>query len=263
MSRVGHLPPFGDPLADAASTGAIVLHHMFNRKVILYPDNTVVKTGKRIALGEAVALRTAVDAGIPAPRVHEVKELPDDVGLIRMEYLHGETLDRMWPDMSVEDKKGVARQLREILAAMRVLTPPPDLIGACDGTEIRDTRLHFTYHNPVCRNEQDFNDFLLSNLFDTVPSPLKAAFARRLQTHHRIVFTHCDLAPRNIIVDGGKIVGLIDWEDSGWYPEYWEYVKFFQRPAPKDWKEYAAEIFPETYPDQLVDYVAISKWQNS
>lgn len=32
----------------------------------------------------------------------------------------------------------------------------------------------------------------------------------------------------NILVEGGRITGIIDWEYAGWYPEYWEYVKMIQ-----------------------------------
>ena len=70
--------------------------------------------------------------------------------------------------------------------------------------------------------------------------------AVHLRGGHRIVFTHGDLAPRNITVQDGKIVGVVYWEDAGWYPEYWEYVKFFQRSSTSegDWRDYADEIFP-------------------
>jgi aminoglycoside phosphotransferase (APT) family kinase protein len=42
--------------------------------------------------------------------------------------------------------------------------------------------------------------------------------------------THSDIRPDNILVlvtDQGKIkvTGLVDWELSGAYPEYWEFVK--------------------------------------
>ena len=47
---------------------------------------------------------------------------------------------------------------------------------------------------------------------------------------HSIVFTHGDFLPRNIIVKDRKVVGILDWEMAGWYPEYWEYCKIMYRP---------------------------------
>lgn len=46
-----------------------------------------------------------------------------------------------------------------------------------------------------------------------------------MANNYRIVFTHGDPVPRNIIVDGDVVAGVIDWEQAGWYPEHWEYVK--------------------------------------
>jgi hypothetical protein len=49
---------------------------------------------------------------------------------------------------------------------------------------------------------------------------------------HKIIFTHADLNPRNILVDrvaqpdgtrGWEVTGIVDWETSGYYPEYWDY----------------------------------------
>ena len=44
-----------------------------------------------------------------------------------------------------------------------------------------------------------------------------------------ICFTHGDLTLNNIIIAPGssprRIAGIIDWEQSGWYPDYWEYCK--------------------------------------
>lgn len=239
------------------------MHKLFNRKVVLQPDNTVTKSGKRIAVGEAEALKIATQAGIPAPSVHDVHSAPDGEGRIRMDYIEGQSLDTLWPGMCAVQRKKLARQLREIVEKMRSVVPPPNLIGACDGTEIRDTRLYFTYHSPPCHDEGEFNEFLLSSLYEHIPPLVREAFSRRLRTDHRIVLSHCDLTPRNILVKDGSITGLVDWEDSGWYPEYWEYVKFFQRTADKDWKQYAEDMFPELYHDELVDYIAMTKWQDS
>lgn len=58
----------------------------------------------------------------------------------------------------------------------------------------------------------------------------------RTLKNHDIVMTHGDFSPRNIIVQGSKVVGIVDWEMSGYYPEYWEYVKAMYRPAwESDW----------------------------
>jgi predicted unusual protein kinase regulating ubiquinone biosynthesis (AarF/ABC1/UbiB family) len=66
-------------------------------------------------------------------------------------------------------------------------------------------------------------------LFITAPRE-RLALIRRLAipVHaktHRICFTHADLNPTNILVKDGKLAGLIDWQFSGWYPEYWEYTQ--------------------------------------
>ena len=50
-------------------------------------------------------------------------------------------------------------------------------------------------------------------------------FNNVLNNDHKIVMTHGDLHPRNIIIKNYKIAAIIDWEHAGFYPEYWEYTK--------------------------------------
>lgn len=57
-----------------------------------------------------------------------------------------------------------------------------------------------------------------------------------------IYFTHGDLHLGNIIVSGTpgsrKVVGILDWEQAGWYPEYWEYCKLLiPGPCNHEWRE--------------------------
>ena len=43
-----------------------------------------------------------------------------------------------------------------------------------------------------------------------------------------ITFTHADLNPVNIMVSKDspcRVLAIIDWQQSGWYPAYWEYCK--------------------------------------
>ncbi|CAL1707057.1 unnamed protein product [Somion occarium] len=53
-----------------------------------------------------------------------------------------------------------------------------------------------------------------------------------LSANHRVVFTHGDLLPHNILIRDGRLAAILDWEFSGWFPEYWEYTEM-QRFSPK------------------------------
>ena len=86
----------------------------------------------------------------------------------------------------------------------------------------------------------------------------------RMSTNHRVRFTHGDLTPRNIIIKDGKIQAIVDWEFAGWYPEHFEYVKFFEcKTDCKDWKNFAPHVFEVAYGEELVVQQAILRWQRS
>jgi tRNA A-37 threonylcarbamoyl transferase component Bud32 len=263
---VGRLAKFIEiwpaPADECCFSGVTIIHHIPGRTVARYPGNVAVKLGKGIQLGEAAALTAAQKAGVPVPGVVGT-EIIQGVNHLKMDFIQGEALSKLWPKMSSEEKRDIAQQLREVLTIMRSATPPPNYIGACDNTGIREARVYHLHTDSPCVDEAAFNRYLLSGLFPATPPALRDAFASKLRTNHRVVLSHCDLAPRNIIVREGKIVALVDWEDAGWYPEYWEYVKFFQRNSAGngDWWSYAYEIFPELYPDELVEYIALLKWQ--
>lgn len=43
-----------------------------------------------------------------------------------------------------------------------------------------------------------------------------------------IKMTHADLHRENIIISSTKparVLAIVDWEQAGWYPDYWEYCK--------------------------------------
>lgn len=78
-----------------------------------------------------------------------------------------------------------------------------------------------------------------------------------MRDDHRLIMTHGDLHPRNIMVkwevDGRgsapdqteskiRVTAPLDWELSGWYPEHWEFVKALSTIKAhgklSDWLEY-------------------------
>ncbi|KAH6630799.1 kinase-like domain-containing protein [Chaetomium sp. MPI-SDFR-AT-0129] len=67
-------------------------------------------------------------------------------------------------------------------------------------------------------------------------------------TDYPVVFSHADLAARNILVRDGHVVALLDWECAGWYPAYWEYVFAVMGMDRVDWGSLGCEVpglFPE------------------
>ncbi|RAH70030.1 uncharacterized protein BO66DRAFT_438735 [Aspergillus aculeatinus CBS 121060] len=95
--------------------------------------------------------------------------------------------------------------------------------------------------------ETQFNTFILEDLVK-LPEVLQHYAKHVLTDNHEIVFTHGDFAPRNILVEGDRVTAVLDWEDAGWYPEYWEYIKAMQhlKPIP-DWPDYSTVILPPRY----------------
>lgn len=62
----------------------------------------------------------------------------------------------------------------------------------------------------------------------------------------RIYLTHGDLTLQNIIVSGApgsyRIEAILDWEQAGWYPEYWEHGKMYFGAGEDD--EWTAQDWP-------------------
>src|ERR1700722_7531568 len=215
---------------------------------------TVLKTGKRVRLTEAVTLRfIAENTKVPVPKVFDAWTLRDGGAAILMEWIEDATpLESQWPSMSKEQKLKVAQQLRACADELRTLPQPPDRngwIGPLDGAPCWDERLKSQLCGPF-PSEQAFNQFRLSLLdrflWEEGARKDIQAIQEGLRDDHRIVFTHGDLGVRNILVDGhGDLVALIDWEMSGWMPEYWEYVKTVHgRWDDAEWRSYASIIAP-------------------
>lgn len=62
------------------------------------------------------------------------------------------------------------------------------------------------------------------------------------------VFTHGDIAPRNIMVDQThRITGILDWERAGWYPDYWEYINIWKPSIDDDWQTWMDRTAPRKW----------------
>jgi tRNA A-37 threonylcarbamoyl transferase component Bud32 len=218
-----------------------VLSSKSGAKVVKVGGAFVVKYGGRVSLLEAETMRyVSVNSDVPVPKVLGTMTYPDNtkVNYIIMEHVEGQCLDTIWSELSAREQEDVKAQLKAAVNSMRLM-PDQGYIGSVgqrkcsdgvfvtSGPEIPDVNGPFT-------TQSEMNEGMLSRLAETEPPSSIRLFRTILSNlpKHRIVFTHADLQARNILVkrggqgteDYGKIkLTIIDWEYSGWYPEYWEF----------------------------------------
>lgn len=108
----------------------------------------------------------------------------------------------------------------------------PDYIplGGTYNKRCKDTRRYIRIYRKPINSCTEFEDFIFS-------SPHFGSFEyitqlRRLLRSHsaEIVFTHGDFRPENIVIQSDVhsnyiLSGIIDWEKSGFYPDYFESIK--------------------------------------
>lgn len=52
---------------------------------------------------------------------------------------------------------------------------------------------------------------------------VQRAYRKVFNGHNESVFTHADLVGRNLILRKDGTVVMVNWQNAGWYPVYWEY----------------------------------------
>lgn len=192
---------------------------------------------------------------------------------IVMECVQGRVLNAAWATMSEKSRQELLQQLKGMLEELRALKPPQGVVGvqSCVGGSLEDARI------PHCRNRfgpfktiQEFHLWLRKGLeLSTIEEKqhvsqdwvdLKEMAVRQDGEWPPPVFTHGDLHPFNILVRDGKIVSIIDWEFSGWYPYYWEYSCAWYGAKLRPYWHDVLDQFLESYPDDLKMDITRQKW---
>ncbi|EDR08119.1 uncharacterized protein LACBIDRAFT_297829 [Laccaria bicolor S238N-H82] len=134
--------------------------------------------------------------------------------------------------MSSTELDHIADQLLVILDEMR--SYKSTTLGAVTGGPYRNRNMPYPWQPPHA----------FSNVKDHFP------------TDGQVHFTHGDLLPHNILVDGSKITAIVDWETAGYYPDFWEYCWMhdcgWMTPA---WGRVLARMFPGPPREKEIDAV--------
>lgn len=198
----------------------------------------------------------ASHTSIPVPEVYYAF-VHRETSYIVMRHIKGQMAGRGWAARSEESKARILEQLRGMVAELRAVRPPDGTkVGSIDGGPFYDCRLPSRLYWGPYATVREFHEALVDGMpwdADCAKFPdLAELFAFYREAEDKLVLTHGDLSSLNILVQGDRVVGIVDWETAGWFPEYWEYttakyvnpqnpfwaepVDHFITPMPAAWK---------------------------
>lgn len=245
-------------------------------RVVFADSDTVVKFGPSVHLGEAEALHLASTRTTIATPTLLSAYILDDVGYIVMSFEAGEPLEQYWERVSEAEQNRILDTLRDYVNQMRGISG--EFIGGLDRSPCRDGIFdagygdYSRYRYGPYQSEESFNEGIIQALRDRLPPEvlnhehdIESNFwngeymlyqtVRGLK-NHRIVFTHADLHPGNIIVRTDGTVVLLDWGLAGFWPEYWEFYRAMHTPHWRaSWDRMVEKFIPPFY----VEYGVIKK----
>jgi hypothetical protein len=174
---------------------------------------------------------------------------PRPLGMLRMRgtsfmfmtFVPGITLEERWPSLSPDAKNHIRRRLNDTLAVLRSIPHPSgSALGSPVGQRVCiDVRRESRTSTELVRESQ-FNDFLVHEPTSRAAPCFRQWLRSRMRDDHRIVFTHAEFHPRNIMVadtpdgTGVELTGIIDWDYSVFYPEHWEMQKAMNTRSSRD-----------------------------
>lgn len=248
----------------------IVLSAYGKRKVVRVGRHFVVKYGEGIDIIEGENMLYVQKATtITVPKVYALyTETCTGKNFIIMEFIEGDTLTDMWPNLSATQKSNIATKLRAFFHELSQL-PSPGYFGSLGERPLLDeifwTREKIPSINGPFETEQALIEAMAQKyVYDGRPS-YKADYYRQSLPHifrdHRPTFSHADCQRKNIMVRKGPSleylintdqlldddfeVTIIDWEKAGWYPNYWEYcLAICALRWDNDWCLYIQEFLP-------------------
>ena len=237
----------GPPIVIARQGGSVI------KKV---GPGAVIKEGRRVMRNEAAAFRLVQEhTDVAIPTLYWASFFVRngiEEGSLLMDHVKGTTLEVAWIGFDDGTKARICNDIWEIVSKLQAIPRPPELSHlyqcSADGTPTKDVLLKDLESPPKAILDDDslrariyerYLHFAGSLYKDTLPDMLPRADS--------CVFTHGDLTPRNIMVMDGQIVAVIDWEDSGWFPDYWEFANMMKPSGDIDWMHWMDYTKPKLW----------------
>ena len=233
--------------ADIENSTIVLRHDTSYHRVVVVGQHFLVKYGRGVEQSEGDTLYFIEhNLKISAPRLYAMyREESNGWLYIIMELLSGEPLDQKWPALLHLEKMQIIKKLGRIFEQMRLL-PSPGFYGDVSRRSLPHhlfwTREKNQSISGPFSNEHELNMGFVRKLRmiaqDNGAPSYKADFYERNLSialrNNPPTFTHSDVQRKNILVreiasqspSQGRDyeVAIIDWEEAGWYPSYWEYA---------------------------------------
>lgn len=187
----------------------------------------------------------ASHTAIPVPRIYAVHTETDGSIYIEMAYIQGTNLQSAWSGLSVDQRDTIFADIKQHVSSLRELQPPAQgIVSSALQNPAYDGRIGARFYGPM--NHDEFHSLARGHLrMEDVAPCLGEDVAKVHTARYRTYFAHADLAPRNIMVRGGRVAAIIDWAFAGWYPEYWEFTKaHYNYFWGEDWEDYLRIAIP-------------------
>lgn len=193
------------------------------------------------------------------PKLYAMYRIPSTghVCLI-MQRMPGMSLDQLWPTLNNLEKSDICAKLNDIITSIRSIPAPPLYGSVLQGRFHHYLLYSPDYNKEMCGpfdSEEQFNAALVKRIRSAWEDMGKHSFrADFYEKHlgkvligHKPVFSHSDVQRKNVLVNRdtsqGFTVSLIDWEEAGWFPSYWEYFTALQCVLwDDDWSQSIDEI---------------------
>ena len=234
------------------------LHTSGGRHILLLSDDgKVAKLGRNINLHEVDNMNfVRKHTSIPVPEVFDEYDTPDGRHCIIMSHLPGTPLQEAWPNMPDESKNSIVEQLIRYIHELRQLKG--ESVSSASGSPTF-IPLFGSPVDKVLHSPSEFHNLLTSSVAHTIPKFYVALIRSRFDDNSRLVFTHADLVDRNILVQEGRITGILDWGWAGFYPEHWEFVQFMTNSA---WTMECGDRVIKEFPEYANVYLAFKVLQD-
>ncbi|KAH8693852.1 kinase-like domain-containing protein [Talaromyces proteolyticus] len=193
------------------------LDSIIDRQVVLQSDDRIRKS-VRTHLSDLKSEKEILEivranTSIPVPQVYDYYKSAEFEHLI-LERLPGVTLEEAWPTLEAQEKTRIADEVVALLGYIRKLHSP----------HIKAALLHRKPPRSDIRdiaglNQERFGEFLNNEHISTYVTARTDCLLSLPN-----VLSHGDLDWSNILVADKKVSGIIDWECSGYFPAYWEWV---------------------------------------